>query len=154
MQPLNHIMYMELCRSCVDYTIDYWLSDPFFSAKMRISRSSLRKYKYGKCEYQNRRECSKGPTSTAGFLFWRNEPILSKATYARRSFRRRMFVRAAIALRVGLRHVYPAATPRRMISIASVFARSKALSSSGRPLLRVAISCAALAYCCVVAQIM
>src|SRR4029077_14073389 len=48
----------------------------------------------------------------------------------------------------------PAATPRRMISIASVFARSKALSSSGRPLLRVAISCAALAYCCVVAQIM
>jgi hypothetical protein len=49
---------------------------------------------------------------------------------------------------------YAAATPRRMISIASVFARSKALSSSGRPLLSVAISCAALAYCCVVAQIM
>lgn len=48
---------------------------------------------------------------------------------------------------------YPAATPRRMIPIASAFARSNALSSSGPPPFKVAISCAALAYCWVVAQI-
>lgn len=47
-----------------------------------------------------------------------------------------------------------AATPRRMISITSVLARSNALSLSGAPAFRVAISCAAFAYCCVVAQIM
>jgi len=47
-----------------------------------------------------------------------------------------------------------AATPRRMISITCDFARSKALSSSGLPPFRVDISCAAVAYCWVVAQIM
>ena len=51
-------------------------------------------------------------------------------------------------------NAYPAATPRRMIWVTSDFARSKALSLSGAPPFRVAISCAALAYCCVVAQIM
>ena len=47
-----------------------------------------------------------------------------------------------------------AATPLTIVSITCRLARSKAASSSGRPPFSVAISCAALAYCWVVAQIM
>src|SRR5271166_472109 len=48
----------------------------------------------------------------------------------------------------------PGATPPRIVSITWRLASSKAASSSGRPSFKDAISCDALAYCWVVAQIM
>ena len=57
-----------------------------------------------------------------------------------------------LAAPAGLAHY--AATPPRMVATTWRLARSKAASSSGSPPFRLAISCAALAYCWVVAQIM